>query len=64
MIIEAAEITGLSRQSIHRAIRRGLIPVQHRTAKGVYIRLDDVYAYINAPKNPGGRPRKNIAVLS
>ena len=52
-----AERLGLSRGQLKHASKKGTVPAI-KFGGDYFLNLRDVQAYVNAPKNKGGRPRK------
>lgn len=54
---QAAELLGMDRSAVLRAIRQGRLPATRYGPRVVLVKRDDVDAYRAMPRHAGGRPR-------
>lgn len=60
---QAAELLGMDRSAVLRAIRQGRLPATRYGPRVVLIKRDDVETYRAMPRHAGGRPRGSGASL-
>lgn len=58
---QAAELLGMDRSAVLRAIRQGRLPATRYGPRMVLLKRADVEAYRTAPRHPGGRPKSSGA---